>query len=584
MTGSWPVRTQASLLGRREECGVLERLLSRVRSGHSGFLVVHGEPGVGKTALVEHVIGAGVDLTVFRVSGIEREKEMAFAGLHQLCAPLLSYLDRLPGPQSDGLATVFGLSIGVIPDRFLIGLATLGLLSEAAGDRPIVCIVDDAQWLDEVSALTLAFVGRRLGAESVAIVCCTRELSAAHDGLPQLAVEGLDSGDARALLGSVVRWPLDDPVRERIVAETGGNPLALLELPRGLSPAELTGGFAPPAAVPLSSQIEESYRRRISQLPQEAQKLLLLASAEPAGDPTLVFRAAERLGISFQTAVDLAAPTGLLDFGAQVRFRHPLVRSAVYQAASARERREVHAALAKAMDAQTSPDRRAWHLAEAATRTDDGVAAELERSANRAAARGGVAAAAAFLERASALTSDPARRAERALAAAQAKIQVGALDAALRLLGAAASGPLDPLQLARIDLLRAQLAFVAGRRSDAPVLLLRAAGRLEPLDPGLARETYLDALSAAMFAGRLSSAGGGAVEVAQAARSAPPPARGPRAPDLLLDGLTMLFNDGYALSAATLGCAVSDFGVDMTPEDELRWLWMGGFLCPSPMG
>jgi DNA-binding CsgD family transcriptional regulator len=570
-----PGGSQASLLGRQSECGILERLLSHARSGQSGSLVIHGEPGVGKTALLEHVIAAAVDLTVVRVSGIEGDKEMAFAGLHHLCAPILGYLDRLPGPQSEALATVWGLSPGVVPDRFLIGLATLGLLSEAAADRPVLCVVDDAQWLDEASALTLAFVGRRLGAESVAIVWSTRELDKEHAGLPRLAVDGLEPDDARALLESVIPWPLDTPVRERIVAETRGNPLALLELPRGLSAAELAGGFGSPGAVTLTSQIEESYRRRIAQLPPEAQKLLLVASAEPTGDPALVLSAAESLGIgAFQTAVELAAPTGLLQLGAHVRFRHPLVRSAVYQAAPAQERREVHAALAEATNAESNPDRRAWHLAQAATSTDEGVAAELERSANRAQARGGVAAAAAFLERASALTSDPARRAERALAAAQAKIRVGALNAASKLLHDAASEPLDPLQLARVDLLRAQLAFVANRGSDAPLPLLRAARRLEPLDAGLARETYLDALSAAMFAAHLSSAGGSAIEVAQVARKAPPPPHSPRAPDLLLDGLTALFDEGYASSARTLVRAVSHFGQDMTPADELRWLWM----------
>ncbi len=472
--------------------------------------------------------------------------ELPFAGLHQLCAPMLDRLERLPGPQRDALGTAFGLSAGDAPDRFLVGLAVLSLLCEVASERPLVCVVDDAQWLDRASAQALAFVARRLLAESVALVVAVRESGTEQEftGLPELVVEGLRDGDARALLGSVIRGPLDERVRNRIVAETRGNPLALLELPRGMTPAELAGGFGLPDGPALPGRIEQSFRQRVEGLPAQTQRLLLVAAAEPVGEPVLVWRAAERLGIG----VDAAAPAetfGLCEFGARVRFRHPLVRSAVYRAASSEDRQAVHRALAEVTDPGVDPDRRAWHRAHATPGPDEDVAEELERSAGRAQARGGLAAAAAFLERAAGLTLEPARRARRALAAAQAKHLAGAPDAALDLLATAQAGPLDELQYARVDLLRGQIAFASSHGSDAPPLLLTAARRLEPLDAGLARETYLDAFSAAMFAGRLAG-GVGVLEVARAARAAPPAPQPPRPLDLLLDGLAVLMTEGYA--------------------------------------
>ena len=432
----------------------------------------------------------------------------------------------------------------------------LSLLAEVAEEQPLVCVVDDAQWLDRASAQALVFVARRLLAESVALVLVTREPSEELEGLPGLVVEGLRNGDARALLGSVLRVPLDERVRERIVAETRGNPLALLELPRGLTPAELAGGFGLPDAPGLSGRIEDSFRRRLARLPAETQRLLLVAAAEPVGDPVLVWRAAGRLGIGVQAA---AETDGLLAIGARVTFRHPLVRSAVYRAASPEDRQAVHRALADATDPEVDPDRRAWHLAQATPGFDEDVAAELERSAGRAQARGGLAAAAAFLERAAALTPEPSRRAERALAAAQAKHQAGAFDAALRLVAIAESGPLDELQRAQVDLLRGQIAFASSRGSDAPPLLLKAAKRLEPLDLRLARETYLDALTAAFSAGRAGERRDGVLETARAARAAPPSPQPPRAPDLLLDGLALLITDGYAAGTPMLRRAVDAF-------------------------
>jgi len=558
------------LLGRRSECEKFDQLLDAVRAGQSRALVVLGEPGLGKTALLEYASERATGCRVVRAAAVQSEMELAFAALHQLCAPMLDRLERLPSPQRDALSVAFGLSTGKAPDRFLVGLAALSLLSAMAAEQPLVCVVDDAQWLDRASAQTLAFVARRLLAESIALVFATREPSADFTGLPELTLEGLSDAEARELLDSAVKGRVDERVRDRFIAETRGNPLALLELPHGKSADWLTGGFACPDALPLSGRIEESFRQRIGALPAETQRVLLVAAAEPLGEPVLVWRAAERLGISAEAAGPATAD-GLVEFGTRVRFRHPLVRSAVYRAASLEERQAAHGALADATDPEVDPDRRAWHRAHATPALDEDVAAELERSAGRAQARGGMAAAAAFLERATELTPEPARRAQRALAAAQAKHQAGAFDVALGLLATAQAGPLDELQHARADLLGGRIEFTASRGSDAPALLLKAAKRLEPLDVPLARETYLDALSAALVAGRLAG-GVGVLEVAKAARAVPPAPEPPRAADLLLDGLAELIAEGYAAGTPMLKRALSAFrSDDISKEEGLRW-------------
>jgi DNA-binding CsgD family transcriptional regulator len=566
----------APLLGRRRERDVLDRLLAAVRLGQGGVLVVDGQPGVGKTALLEYTIENARGFRVARAVGIESEMELPFSALQQLCAPMLDRLEALPAPQRGALGVAFGLSSGEAPDRFLVGLAVLGLLSEFAAEQPLLCVVDDAQWLDRASASALAFVARRLLAEPVALVFAARDAGVELSGLPELIVEGLRDGDARALLDLVIPDRLDEQVSERIVAETRGNPLALLELPRGLTPAQLAGGFGLPDALPLTGRIEESFQRRLATLAADTRRLLLVAAAEPVGDPALLWRAAERLGIP-ETAAIAAESEGLLRLGAQVTFRHPLVRSAVYHAASPTEIREVHRALAEVTDPEVDPDRRAWHRAQAAARPDEEVAAELERSAGRAQARGGLAAAAAFMERSAALTVEPTRRAQRALAAASGKYQAGALDAALGLAASADAGPLDEFQRARVDVLRAQVAFSADRGSDAAGLLLKAAKRLDALDVGLARETYLDALSAALFAGRLGGGAGGAVEVAKAARAAPASTQPPRACDLLLDALALVITEGPSAGAPILTQALTAFrDDDLGAEEQLRWLWVAG--------
>ena len=557
------------LHGRRVEREVLDRLLEAVRGGKSRVLVVSGEPGVGKTALLQSAIGSARGFRVARAVGVESEMELAFAALQQLCAPMLDRLDRLPVPQQQALGVAFGLRAGNAPDRFLVGLAVLSLFSEVAEEQPLVCVVDDAQWLDLASAQALVFVARRLLAESVALLVATREPSDALEGLPRLVVEGLRNGDAGALLSSALGVPLDDRVRERIVAETRGNPLALLELPRGLTPDELAGGFGLPDAPGLSGRIEDSFQSRVARVPADTRRLLLVAAADPVGDPVLLWRAAERLGIKPEAASET---DGLLAIGARVTFRHPLVRSAVYRAASPEDRQAVHRALADATDPQVDPDRRVWHLAQATAGFDEDVAAELERSSESAVGRGGLAAAAAFLERAASLTPEPTHRARRALAAADNKRQAGAFDAALGLVAIAESGPLTELRHAQVDLLRGQIAFASGRGSDASLLLLRAAKRFEPLDQRLARETYLDALTGVFSTGMLAS-DESVLETAQAAREAPPSSQPPHGSDLLLDGLALLITEGYAAGTPTLRRAVNAFRrEDVSEGDERRWL------------
>jgi DNA-binding CsgD family transcriptional regulator len=565
-------RTLTRLRGRHTECALLDAMIVAAREGESRSLVVRGEAGVGKTALMEYLTESASTLRVLRAVGAESEMEMPFAALHQLCAPMLDGLERLPAPQRDALQIMFGLREGAAPDRLLIGLAVLSLLSDAAEERPLVCIVDDAQWLDQASAQAMAFAARRLVAESVVMVFAARETGAELRGLPELEVEGLRNGDARALLGSVVRFVLDERVRDQIVAETRGNPLALLELPRGLSAAQLAGGFGLLGAQTLSTRIEESFRERLRELPPETERLLLVAAAEPGGDPLLLWRAAERLGIEVSAAT-AAETEGLLAIGQRVTFRHPLVRSAVYRWAPLQERRAVHLALAEVTDPDVDPDRRAWHLAAAAAGPDEDVALELERSAGRARSRGGLAAAAAFLTRSVALTREPARRADRSLGAAEANLQAGSFDAALGLLTTAEAGSLDELQSARVDLLRGQIAFASGLGSDAPPLLLKAAKRLEPLDLELARETYLNAWGAAAFAG---PAGADVLlEASRAALVLPRPVQPPRPVALLLEGLALLISEGLAVAAPTLRHAVRVFASDDVPiEEGLRWGWM----------
>jgi DNA-binding CsgD family transcriptional regulator len=534
-------------------------------------LVLRGEAGVGKTMLMDYLAGRapGSGCQVARVVGVQSEMELAFAGLHQLCSPMLRRAERLPEPQRDALRIATGLAAGPSPDRFFVGLAVLSLLAGEAGERPLICLIDEEQWLDRASVQALGFAARRLGADPVGLVLATRNPGAELDGLPELHVGGLPNEDARALLDAALPGPMDAQVRDLIVAEANGNPLALLDLMRVLTPVELAGGFGLPAAAPLAGRTAVSFTRQLDALPPETRRLVQLAAADPSGSRSLVWRAARLLGIPVQAGVP-AAEAGLVEFGGRIRFRHPLARPAVYRAASLAERQQMHAALAEVTDPVADADRRAWHRAQAAAGPDDEVAAELRRSAGRAQARGGLAAAAAFLERSVLLTADPARHTEHTLAAAQASLQAGAFGKARELLAEAEAGPLDELDSARVDLLRGQIALATSWGNDAHALLLKAATRLESLDADLAREAYLSTWIAALSAGRLA-ADGNLLKVCHAVRALPPSPE-PRRVDLALNGLALIVTDGPAAAAPTLRRAVSAFvDSDMTAEEALRW-------------
>lgn len=563
-----------ALINRRAERVQLDRLLADARNGISAAVVLRGEAGVGKSALLDYVLMHAAGCHVVRAAGVESEMELPFATLHQICAPFLNGFERLPPPQRDALGTALGHRSGPPPDRFLVGVAVLGLLSDSAEAQPLVCLVDDVEWIDRASAQVLGFVARRLAAESVVMIFAVRMSVETRDlaGLPELTIGPLADPHARAVLESAITGKLDESVRERILAEARGNPLALQELARAWTPMALAGGFGLPDGASVLAKIEEIFRRDLAPLADDSRRLLLVAAAEPVGDPALVIAAAERIGIPADAA-DRATASGLLDIDTQVRFRHPLVRSVVYREAPVSQRRAVHGALAEATDPAIDPDRRAWHLAAAASGPDEEIAGELERSAARAQARGGLAAAAAFLDRAVTLTVDPARRAERALVAAQASFQAGAFDPAQRLLAMAEAYPLDEFQGARADLLRGHIAVVLSYGTGVAPLLLRAARRLEPFDLEVARMAYLMAWGAAVMSGHLER-GSVLIEICHAIRALPTPAVA-RPLDLVLDGLALLTTDGRAVATPTLQRAAKAVA-DMPIEDVLRWGWLAG--------
>jgi DNA-binding CsgD family transcriptional regulator len=562
---------KAGLLGRQVECAILDRLIDAVRTGESRALVIHGPPGIGKSALLGHLTDAPGDVRVLRAVGIESEMELAFATLHQLCVPLIDRLKSLPAPQRAALETVFGIRAGPPPDHFLVGMAVLGLLSDASQKRPLLCLVDDAQWMDRASAQVLGFVARRLLPESIALalVFAARERAPYLLGLPELEVTGLRDTAAHTLLESATHARLDHDIRGRFVAETQGNPLALLELPRALSVTQLAGGFGLLNTDTLPGLIEQSFLQRIEDLPEQTRLLLLTAAAEPVGDPALVWRAADRLGVTPEEA--LADGTdGLLTFDVSVTFRHPLVRSAVYRSATEAERRAAHLALAQVTDPLADPDRRAWHLASATAGPDESVAAELERSAGRAQARGGLAAAAAFLQRSVVLTVDTSRRAERAVAAADASLQAGDLDAARRFVDVADQNAQSEFQRVQAHLVRSQITFAAGPSRDVPPLLLTAAQRLEQFDASLARETYLLAWGTSAL---VAADTDGLMAISQAMKALPPSAVTSRTIDLVIEGCALLVTDGRAAAVPTLQRAAAAMA-DLPPRDLLRWGWV----------
>jgi DNA-binding CsgD family transcriptional regulator len=564
-------RRSVELHGRRRERDELDRFIKAVRDGDSRALVVCGEPGIGKTALLDYVAEHALGCRVVRAAGVQSEMELAFAGLHQLCVSILDRLDRVPPPQADALRTALGMAAGSAPDRFLLGLAVLNLLSDVAEERPVVCLIDDEQWLDRASAQVLSFVARRLGAESVGLIFGTRVLSSEHETLRGLLVEGLSRQDARALLDATLVWPLDERVRDQIVAETRGNPLALLELAHGLAPAKVAGGFGFPDAVSVSATIEATFERQIHALSSDARRLLQLAAADPVGDPVVIWKAAEQLGIGVDAATT-AVEAGLVEFDARVQFRHPLVRSAAYRSASLKERQEIHRALAQATDPGVDPDRRAWHRAQATPSPNEEVAAELERSAGRAQARGGLPAAAAFVERAALLTPEPELRARRFLAAAAAKREAGELDEAVTLVTAAQSGMLDERSAAETERLRGGIAMDQGRFRDAAGLFLNAAKRLDTLDAAEARETHLQALETATWLDDVGNPGG-MLAAAEAARQAPSGPQPPRLADIVLDAWATRLTLGHAAAAPIFADALKKLRDVSIGDDTGPSLW-----------
>jgi DNA-binding NarL/FixJ family response regulator len=565
-------------LGRENECQVLVALLAATREGDGGAICLHGEPGIGKTELLNYVVDTASDFTVLRTAGSEAEMELPYAGLQEWFRQGASHLREVPEPQRNAVEIISGRQDGMAPDPMLVGLALLNLLSAMSTQRPVLCVVDDAQWLDSSTASVVGFTARHLSKDAVAFLFATRRLTDVVHGLPELTIGGLGDQDARTLLATVLPERIDDRVVDRIIAETRGNPLAILELPRGLSPAQLAGGFGLPVSITLAGQIEESYRRRLARLPADARRLLLIVAADPTGDSEIVWRAADELGIT-EEAAEAIEEDGLIEFGERVVFHHPLVRSTVYNTATPKERREAHQALGGATDRSSDPDRRAWHLAQATIRPNERVAAELEASAERAQSRGGFAAAGAFLERSVGLTGDPERRAVRALRAADAKRLAGALDSASTLAAIAERGPLNVLDLAQLDVLMGHIAFARNRGNEVSPHLLKAATRLEQVDSALAKETYLDALVAALFSGRLATEASAQV-VAAAARTALGSDHSVRAQDLMLDGLTLLITDGYKSGTSVLKEALRAFASDeIGVEERLRWSWLAGGIA-----
>ncbi|MEU8076599.1 LuxR family transcriptional regulator [Catellatospora citrea] len=582
--GASAVGTRTGLRGRDHELARLDQALADARAGVSAVLVLRGEPGIGKTALLEYVAAHAVGFRTVGVMGVQSEMALPYASLHQLCAPLLGNLPLLPEPQRDALSAALGLRQGPAPNRFLVGLAALSLLTQAAEERPLACLVDDVQCFDEESLQAIAFVARRLTAEPIAMIFTMRSPGGDElTDLPGMTLGGLNDTDARALLASAVPVALDPRVSDRIVAEAHGNPMALLLLPRLFSPADLAG-LGPPGRRPVTDTIEGAFHLRFQQLPPDSRRLLLTAAADPTADADLLWRAAERQHIPAGAAAPAEA-AGLVEFDHTVRFQHPLARSAIYQKAPAPDRRAAHQALAEATDQHTDPDRKAWHRAQAAARPDENLAATLEDCAIRARDRGGAAAAAAFLRRSAQLTPDPARRAERALAAAQAGIDSGGLSHAHDMLAAAAAGPPDETRQARLDRLRARLAFTQRRGTDAPRLLLDAARRLAPLDALLARDTLLEAYGAALYAGRLHT-GPDRPEIARAVRSAPLAPSPPRSVDVLLGALTALTLDGYPAAADQLRQALQTVQREQRsapPGADQRWMWLACPVTPEPL-
>ena len=564
------------VLGRDRELEALESFRETLMSGSSAALVVHGEAGIGKTTLLERFRTTQTSCQVLSISGTESEMELPWAALHQLCTPLLVHLEGIPGPQRAALETAFGTSAEGAAEPFLCGLAVLALLTDAAARSPVICAIDNADALDQASLKTLGFVGRRLLAESVGLLFVTRDVPADLARLPAIHIAGLADDDAGALLDTVTRAELDPAVRRQLIAETYGNPLAIVELARHGHLRRLAGGYQMPDGAPIAGQIEASFLETARALDPAAQRVLLLAAAEPTGDAALLRRAA--LGTGLELPAEDEALRRLVSLQPTVRFRHPLVRSAIYAKASDGDRRAAHRALADAFEPADDPVRRVWHLAQSLDGPDAAMAEALERTADSVQKRGGSAAVAAFLARAAALTPDAASRARRELGAARARLQSGDPDGALSLLSLAEARGLDARLSAHAQLLRGQLSFHTTRGGEAPDLLLAAARALAPCDPALSRDTYLAARNAAVFAGSLAS-GENVGSIARAILAEAPVVDPAGPADLLLRAAAQLDAYGPAHAARAVRTATRALLAEGLPNDQLGLLWTAGGLA-----
>ena len=571
------------LVGRPAEREALGGLLTRAVGGYSSALVLRGEAGAGKTALLADTVAvaAAGGLRTAWLTGVEPETQLGYAALHRFLLPFADQLEQLPVPQRDALRSAFGLVAGPPADRFLVALAVLTLLADVASAAPLVCVVDDVQWLDPESAVVLGFVARRLYAEQVVLLFAVREPAAevpALAGLPELVVGGLDDQAAMELLASLAPGPVSPAVGARIIAGTGGNPLALTEVARELSPGQLAGAEVLPEPLPIGGSLEEAFGRRVGRLAPEARLLLAVAAAEPGASQPLVWRAAAQLGIDAEAAAS-ADLGGLAEVGSRVEFRHPLVRSAAYYEIPLRRRRRIHQALAAVSDGE-QPDRVAWHLGMAAVGPDEATAARLEQAARRARDRGGYAATVTFLSRAAELSEDEGQRARRQLAASEAALTAGQPVRAGALLEEASAKLGDPLARARATRLRGTISLALGQAGEVPSILLEAARTLAPADVRRAREALLEALEAAMYAG-WSASRAVLLEIAAMARATPTAAESEAsAADLLLDGFAARAAAGYPASVPLLRRAVARLRTDdLSPADSLRWLGLGFFAA-----
>jgi DNA-binding CsgD family transcriptional regulator len=575
------------LLDRELERGQIDRVLGVARHGRSAALVLQGEPGTGKTTLLDYAAESGEDFQIVRLLGIESEAELGFAALHQLLLPFQAGLRSLPAPQRDALGGALGLRRADSPDRFLLALAALTMLARAATKRPLLCIVDDAQWLDRESAGIMGFIARRVSADAIAMLFAVRgpsERAADLEGIPWVQIGGLPPEEAGQLLASAVASRVERGVSERVIAQTGGNPLGLIELGGELSREQLAGDSSLPELLPVGAILRARYLRQIRRMPGETQVLLLAAAADPTGDPALLWRAGEFLGFGVRAAAPAEAEE-LLRFSPLVRFRHPLIRSAVYHGAALAERVRVHEALARATDPQAAADLRAWHRAEAAIGPDESVAGELERAADLARERGGWAASARFLTRAATLTPDADERFRRVLAAARAETTAGACVRAQALLDSVAGRLDDPVKRAAALRVQGMIRYALDQSAEAASVLLDAARRLAPLDTRLARATLLEALAAARISGRLAKTGAGDADIAHAARSLPPPPPSDATiGDLVLDADATLLLDGHEAAVPVVKRAIAAMLEAPVSSAELLTLTGVGCTAASALG